>query len=135
MASRYEEENKKLNKDGLLQTYRGENLFVLSELLLCYMDMGYEVRNIKMAVQYLGENALAPFINKVVSMRIEATDEGDETKANTCKIMGNSSYGKLLQNPERYKAAKLVPDHQVYRYLRKPSLTSHRELELETGNI
>ena len=135
MASRYDDKNKTLNQDGLVQTYRGENLFILSELLLVYLDMGYEVRNIKMAVQYLGENALAPFINKVVAMRIQATDEGDETKANTCKILGNSSYGKLLQNPEKHKASKLVPDHQIYRYMRKPSLTSQRELELETGNL
>ena len=133
MESRYEQENKTLDQDGLVQTYRGENLFVLSDLILFYLDLGYEVRNIRLAVQYLGEHSLAPFINKVVNMRIQATDEGDETKANTAKIFGNSSYGKLLQNPEKHKTAKLVPDHQIYRYVRKPSLNSHRDLELETG--
>lgn len=67
-------------------------------------------------------------------MRIEATDQGDETKANTAKIMGNSSYGKLLQNPERYKRVVLVEDDEVYRYMYKNTLESHHRLETETGN-
>jgi len=65
METRYEQEDKKLDQQALLQTYRGEGLFVLSELLVYYIEMGYEVRNIRMATQYLGENCLAKFINKV----------------------------------------------------------------------
>jgi len=135
MAGRYQEEGKKLDQQGLIQTYRGEDLFLLSELLVFYIDLGYEVRNVRMATQYLGENCLAPFINKVVKMRIEATNEGDDTKANTAKVMGNSSYGKLLQNPERHKRVILVDQDKLHKWLWKPTLNSHRLLETEAGNI
>mgnify|MGYP000599624438 CR=1 FL=1 len=66
MEARYEQESRKLDQEALLQTYRGEGLFVLSELLVYYVEMGYEIRNIRMATQYLGENCLAKFINKVI---------------------------------------------------------------------
>ena len=134
MAGRYYEEGKTLDQQGLIQTYRGEDLFVLSELLVFYLNLGYEVKNIRMATQYLGENCMAPFINKVVDMRIQATDEGDETKANTAKVMGNSSYGKLLQNPEKYKRCVLVEDEKMFSYLRKPNMHGHLSLQTETGN-
>jgi len=65
MSDRFDAENQKLPKDALLQTYRGEGLFMLSELLVYYIEMGYEIRNVRMATQYLGENCLAAFINKV----------------------------------------------------------------------
>ena len=135
MAQRYKEEEKSLKQEVLIQTYRGKNMFVLSDLLLFYLELGYEIRNIRMATQYLGENCMAPFINKVVDMRIKATDEGDETKANTAKVMGNSSYGKLLQNPENYKRCVLVEDEKLFYYIRKPNYDGLTSLETETGNF
>ena len=133
MAQRFKDENKKINEEVLIQTYRGKNLFVLSELLDFYLQLGYEIRNIRMATQYLGENCMAPFINKVTQMRIEATNEGDDSKANTAKLMGNSSYGKLLQNPSKYKRCLLVEDDKLYYYIRKPNFNGHISLETETG--
>ncbi len=96
MQQRYVEEEKTFDQASLIQTYRGEGLFVFSPLLQFYLEMGYEVRNVRMATQYLGERAFAPFIDKAVRMRIEATYEGDETKANTAKTLINSSYGKVI---------------------------------------
>jgi len=66
-------------------------------------------------------------------MRIKATDEGDETKANTAKIMGNSSYGKLLQNPNKHKTVKIVQDVGLFEYIHKFTLNSHKEIETEEG--
>jgi len=68
-------------------------------------------------------------------MRIKATDEGDETKANTAKIMGNSSYGKLLQNPSKHKDVKLVESDGLFEYIQKFTLNSHKPIETEEGII
>ena len=133
MSQRFKDENKKINQEVLIQTYRGKDLFILSDLLDFYLEIGYEIRNIRMAVQYLGENCMAPFINKVVQMRIQATNDGDDTKANTAKVMGNSSYGKLLQNPAKYKRCVLVDDEKMFYYIRKPNFDYHTPLETETG--
>jgi len=67
-------------------------------------------------------------------MRIKATDEGDETKANTAKIMGNSSYGKLLQNPIKHKNVKLVSNAKIAKYMKKGRKVSQKLLETEEGN-
>ena len=95
MRKRYEEEEKTFDQSSLIQTFRGEEMFVFSPLLKFYIELGYEVRNVQMATQYLGERGIAPFIDKAVRMRIEATYEGDDTKANTAKVMVNSSYGNV----------------------------------------
>ena len=81
MKKRYEEEGRKLDQESLVQTFRGENLFVFSELLKFYLHLGYEIRNVRMATQYLGEKCFAPFISKVVNMRIRAEKiDNDPTK-------------------------------------------------------
>ena len=90
MKNRFDEEERKLDQESLLQTYRGKKLWLFSELLQFYLELGYEVKNITMATQYLGEKCLAPFITKAVQMRIRATYQNDENKANTAKIMSNS---------------------------------------------
>ena len=133
MLARYEAEGKKLDQQSLIQTYRGKKLFVFSELLRFYLDMGYVASNITIATQYLGERCLEKFISKAVKMRIKATYENDENKANTAKIISNSSYGKLLENPAHYTSAKLVPDKHLYRYIRKPNLNSWNSLDTECG--
>ena len=80
MKTRFEKENRKLDQECLIQTYRGTKLFVFSPLLKFYFELGYEMKNVTMATQYLGERCFKPFIDKVVEMRIQATYEGDETK-------------------------------------------------------
>ena len=92
MKKRYQEEQRPLDQFSLVQTYRGEKLFVFSELVRFYLELGYEVKNITLATQYIGEECLAPFSNKVVDMRIQATYENDDTKSNTAKVLGNSRY-------------------------------------------
>ena len=96
MRKRYDDEKRGLDQMSLVQTYHGENLLVFSELIIFYLELGYEVKNIRMATQYVGEKCLAPFIDKVVKMRIRATYDNDETKANTAKILGNARYLKYL---------------------------------------
>ena len=135
MTKRYAEEDRKLDQESLLQTYRGKDMFVFTDLLQFYLELGYEIKNIKMATQYLGEKCLAPFIQKAVNMRIKATYEGDENKANTAKIFNNACYGKLLENPARHTRALLVEDKLLKRYIRKPTINSWYQLETEDAEM
>ena len=93
MRQRFEETNRKLDKEVLIQTYRAENILLHSCLAQFYLSIGLKIFNVRWFHQYLGEKGIAPFLEKVTRMRIEATHDQDETKANTAKIMGNS--GKL----------------------------------------
>ena len=62
------------------------------------MELGLEIKNVQWFTQYLGEEAIKPFIEKVVQMRIQASQPGqeDKTKSNTAKIIGNS--GEIINN-------------------------------------
>ena len=68
-------------------------------------------------------------------MRIAATYDGDECKSNTAKIMGNSSYGKLLENPIKYSDAKIVTEKQIKAYRRKPNIRSWNMLNNEEDDL
>ena len=60
-----------------------------------YLERGIKVTNIQKVMQYQPGRALAPFVEKVTSMRIAAKEENDEQKGTTAKLMGNS--GKFNQ--------------------------------------
>lgn len=133
MLKRYHEEGRKLDQMSIVQTFRGKQLLLLSELAKFYLDLGMELRNITLFTQYLGEHCFAPFIDKVTKMRIEATYEGDETKSNTAKIMGNAVFGKTLQNNAKNTTTKIISEDKLGKYLRKNTLKGYHVLETEVG--
>ena len=94
MKSRFDARSKKLKQTSLVQTFRGKNQLLHTCLVQFYLQLGLQITNVKWFTQYLGQEAIKPFIEKVVTMRIEATRENDTTKSNTAKIIGNS--GKIF---------------------------------------
>ena len=49
--------------------------------------------------------------------------------------MGNSSYGKLLENPIKYTQAKIIGEDKVGKYLKKLRLQGLEPLETEDGDL
>ena len=90
MRSRYLVKDRKLKQKSLIQTFRAQNILLHTCLVKHYMQIGLKIFNVKWFTQYLGEKSIAPFMEKVTSMRIAATHEKDSTKSNTAKIIGNS---------------------------------------------
>ena len=109
MREQYEIEGVKCTEPTLCQTYSGEDLLLFTPLIRFYADKGYKIYNIKRFTQYVPGRVFAPFVKKgnyqvflkivkkfsVYDMRVAATKEGDEAKATTSKLFGNSSYGKV----------------------------------------
>ena len=62
----------------------------MTPLAQFYMSRGMIIKNVTRFVQYEGGEALKPFTEKVVNMRVAATHEKDEAKSNTAKLYGNS---------------------------------------------
>jgi len=108
-----EAENQIPAENTLVQTDRGKDLFLFSELLQFYLEMGYEVRNVWLVVQYLGERCLGPPLSrnlrKCGSMQLE-------------KVM------KLGQTPSRSWAIALTENSSLPSILR-PDLWAKRRLE------
>ena len=74
-----------------------------------YLEIGCEIK-INWFIQYKGEKCFAPFVNQVVDLRMDAKRSGNEPKNITAKLCGNSSYGKCLENPERYTKCLITSD-------------------------
>lgn len=98
MKTRFEKKSKKLKQTSLIQTFRAKNQVLHTCLIQFYLELGLEIKNVQWFTQYLGEEAIKPFIEKVVQMRIQASQPGqeDKTKSNTAKIIGNS--GEIINN-------------------------------------
>ena len=62
----------------------------MTPLAQFYLSRGMKISNVTRFIQYEGGAALKPFTEKVVNMRVEATEEEDDAKGNTAKLYGNS---------------------------------------------
>lgn len=110
MKSRYQAENKKLNMETVVQGYHGTDLFAMTPLIQFWLRQGLQITDIKYFVQYQPGKILKPFADRVTKLRIEATFDGDEGKAQSAKLMGNSGYGKCGENVLRHHNTKVVVD-------------------------
>ena len=89
MQQRYTEE-RKTPQLTVIQTYRGTQLLLLTEMVKFLMENGFNIKNVSQVIQYQPGKALAPFVEKVTSMRIQAARDGDEAKGMVGKLTGNS---------------------------------------------
>ena len=90
MRQRVAEEERKIGFETVVQVYNGDQLFLMTDIIKFYMDIGLEISNVTQFIQYIPAKVLKPFVDEVVGMRIDATREGDETKQTTAKIFGNA---------------------------------------------
>ena len=134
MKERLSEQEGKLGKSTLIQTYNGDNLLLMTPLVQFYLENGMEVFDIKEFIQYVPGRGLAPFVEKVVSMRIEATDENDDAKQLTAKLFGNSGYGKCAENVEKHKNTSLYPPgYNIAKLARRTMYKDHVVIQNEEG--
>ena len=112
MKQRYRESQKKLDMETVIQGYHGTDIFAITTLIQFWLDQGLEITDIKHFVQYQPGKALKPFAEKVTKLRIEATFDGDEAKATSAKLAGNSGYGKCGENVLRHTNTKVVIDQK-----------------------
>ena len=94
MKKCYKSEGKKCDMETVVQGYSGRNIFALTTLIQFWLDEGLEITDIHHFTQYQPGKALNPFAEKVTKLRIEATFDGDEAKAQSAKLAGNAGYGK-----------------------------------------
>ena len=134
MKARMAEQEAKLGSKSLIQTYNGDDLLLMTPIIQFYLENEMEVFNIKDFIQYIPGRGLAPFVEKVVSMRIAATDENDDAKQLTAKLFGNSGYGKCAENVEKHKNTSLYPPgYDIARLARRTMYKDHVVIQNEEG--
>ena len=61
------------------------------------MEKGMDVYDVKEFIQYIPGQCFRPFTDKVVQLRVEATNENDDAKQLTAKLFGNSGSNFILR--------------------------------------
>ena len=80
--------------------------------------------------------ALRPFVKKVVELRSEAKAEKDEAKGLSAKLIGNSGYGKTLENVLKHKQHYITTDEdQLMKHLSSPFFKNHTDLFVEDEDV
>ena len=101
MKGQWEKKHKagqKMNRETVVQCFHAENHLLLTSLVKFYISMGLKITKIKRVIQYQPFKCLAPFVDHVTTMRLEAERAKKKTKANSAKTFGNSGYGKVWVN-------------------------------------
>ena len=96
MKSCYRAQGKKLDSETVVQSYHGKQIFALTTLIQFWVSEGLEITDIHHFTQYQPGMALKPFAETVTKLRIEATFDKDEAKAQSAKLAGNAGYGKCV---------------------------------------
>ena len=87
---------KKFKRETLIQCFSAENHLMMTPLAQYYIEQGLVIKNITKFVQYIPNDCIAPFVQHVTAMRIDAELNNLPTKGNTSKIFGNCGYGKVV---------------------------------------
>ena len=131
------EQERVLNKvPTLIQTYHGEDLLLMTPVLQFYMEQGMKVFDVKEFIQYIPGRALHPFVEKVVKMRVDATNEGDEPKQLTAKLFANSGYGKCAEDVSKHRNTLIFGGAtDIGKYMRKAFFEDYDDIETEDGDV
>ena len=84
----------------LIGSYFGKKIGLSTPLLKWYLEHGLVIPQIYTAVEYIPNAAFNSFMTQVVQARLDR--DHDKDKAKTMKLIGNSSYGKLITNKEKH---------------------------------
>ena len=108
----------KQKRRGLIGSYFGKEIMLITPLAKWYLEQGLEITNVKQIVEYKPEKCFQNFADQVTKARRQGDKDADSSiLADSFKLLGNSAYGKTLEDLSRHKdikyktnSAKLVND-------------------------
>ena len=119
-------ESRKLLVGGMGAT----KIFLATNLLKWYLDRGLEVSKVYEVVEYKFEKCFEGFCDYISeARRLGDSDPSKEILGETCKVLGNASYGSLLLDKTKHSDVKYVHStHTAHLAVNEPSFKSSTEL-------
>ena len=111
----------------LIQQMFGESVLLHCALVKFYVDNGFKVEKIHRFVEFEGSRAFAKFHDVLYQLRVDATIEKNEAKATGVKLVGNSSYGKHIQNPYHFTSTSICNKEIKRQKSKKPTFLDAEE--------
>ncbi len=118
-------------RKALLSGLRAKRVLSCSSLLKWYLDHFMQVTKIYQEMETCQNKCFRNFINEMVQGRREAdVDPNKKAMRLVYKLLMNSAYGSLLQNPSRYKNVKYVKsEYDALKFANEPLFSHLSELD------
>ena len=94
--------------------YFGKKIGLSTPLLMWYLNHGLFITHIYTVVEYIPNGAFNSFMTQVAQARLDGDRDNDKAViAETMKLIGNSSYGKLITNKEKHHDSVYVNESEI----------------------
>ena len=98
----------------LIGSYFGKKIGLSTQLLKRYLEHGLVITNIYTIVKYVPNAACNTFMTQVAQAHLDGDrDKNKALIAKTMKLIGNSSYGKLITNKEKHHDIIYVNENEI----------------------
>ena len=98
----------------LIGSYFGKKIGLSTPLLKWYLNHGLVITHIYTVVEYIPNAAFNSFMTQVAQARLDGDRDNDKALiAETMKLIGNSSYGKLVTNKEKHHDIVYVNESEI----------------------
>ena len=98
----------------LIGSYFGKKIGLSTPLLKWYLNHGLVITHIYTVVEYIPNAAFNSFMTQVAQARLDGDCDNDKALiAETMKLIGNSSYGKLITNKEKHHDIVYVNESEI----------------------
>ena len=95
----------------LLGVFEADDILLYTPLLQWYLEHGLELKAVYTTIEYRPEKCLAWFVNQVTEPhRMGDADKEKAILAEVFKLLGKSSYGKMIEAFERHNNASYTKD-------------------------
>jgi hypothetical protein len=133
MTKRCKARNYKLPQKTLIQTFNAKQILLYTPMIRFYLKLGLEISNISQFIQYRPAEVFDDFVDKITTGRIQAKANGNESLESAYKVIGNSGYGKMGENVEKYTQTRLGDDKRFKFASRSALFKSANILTKENG--
>ena len=98
----------------LIGSYFGKKIGLSTPLLRWYLNHDLAITHIYTVVEYIPNAAFNSFLMQVAQARLDGDCDNDKALiAETMKLIGNSSYGKLITNKEKHHDIVYVNESEI----------------------
>jgi hypothetical protein len=84
-------------ENQLSLTFNAEEIVLCTPILKFYLENGLQITKLHFFVEYKSQEPFKPFVNKMVKMRIKATEESNKLHTSLSKIVMNSSWVTVIK--------------------------------------
>ena len=98
----------------LIRSYFGNKIGLTTPLLKWYLEHGLIITRIYTTVEYIPNAAFSSFMTQIAQCRLEGDCDKDKALiAKMSKLIGNSSYGRMITNKEKHHDIVYVDESEI----------------------